>query len=69
MHFPPHKLHISSPCNNGELELKPGDSFCGSFSYTGGAGEREISVEPLLWVENKPVLCSKSIVKKNIVCP
>lgn len=61
---------LISPCNNFEISLKPGAKFCSErYTYTAGPTEvQEISVEPLIWIDNAPVLCPQSIVKKRINC-
>lgn len=53
---------LSSSCNSG-LGLKPGESYCEILSVTGPipSASQEISVEPLIYIDNEPVLCPKSI--------
>ncbi len=60
-----------SSCNNNELNLKPGAKFCKTYAYAYSNSPipvQEISVEPLLWIENVPVLCPEAIVTKKINC-
>jgi len=56
------------PCNGVGIELKPGETYCESFGYSGSTGEIEVNVEPFVFIENKPVLCSKGIVSKTFDC-
>lgn len=60
-----------SSCNNNNLDfaLKPGTTFCKRFTYASAPSTlQEVTVEPLLWVDNTPVLCPGSIVKKRVSC-
>ncbi len=62
---------MSSSCNNlgSDINLKPGAKFCKTYVYSSAPTEiQEISVEPLLWIENIPVLCPEAIVRKKINC-
>jgi hypothetical protein len=67
---------LSSLCNDWEIELKPGDVFCESFAYNPdpnefnpmSGGERELTIEPVVWIDNKPVLCTDSVIKKKFYC-
>ena len=61
---------LTSSCNNFESKLKPGAQFCGGpYTYESAPTTiQEISVEPLVWIDNIPVLCPESIVTKRITC-
>jgi len=65
----PENDRMISSCNQFDLILKPGEKFCETYSYAvAPTVMQEITVEPLLWIENTPVLCPNSIVKKKITC-
>lgn len=57
-----------------EQGLKPGDIWSPKepYEYTGyalGEGEmREIEIQPIVFVDNKQVLCQKAIVTEQVVC-
>ncbi len=62
---------LTSSCNDNEISLKPGAKFCKTYNYAYSNSlipVQEISVEPLLWIEDVPVLCPNSIVTKKINC-
>ncbi len=68
---PPDGNFLASDCNSLDPKLKPGDYFCETFIYNVQVTPStvyELSVEPLLWIDNTPVLCPESIVTKRIVC-
>lgn len=59
---------LVSSCNNEDY-LNPGDTFCANYNYNVvPSSVQEITVEPFVWVDNKPVLCSDAVVKKEINC-
>jgi len=59
---------LMSNCNNN-ASLRPGAMFCGSYRYNSApVGKQEISVQPLIWIKNEPVICPESIVSKDILC-
>ena len=66
----PDQDRMFSSCNNFvESKLKPGAQFCGLYTYESAPSTvQEISVEPLVWIDNIPVLCPESIVTKRITC-
>jgi hypothetical protein len=51
----------------GESRLDPGRSIRLNFQYTGGAGPREIEVQPVMMIENKMVLCG-SVSTQAVSC-
>lgn len=60
----------SSTCTIG-AELKPSEKFCGLYqpSTTIAVGAtQEVSVEPLIWIDNKPVVCQGAVAIKTVVC-
>ena len=60
---------FNSTCNNYSSILLPDASFCGSYSYGDAPNKvQEFSIEPLIWIDNKPVICPESIVRKKIPC-
>ena len=60
---------FNSSCNNYSTNLMPDSTFCGIFPYAKTPSEiQEISIEPLIWMDNKPVLCPEAIVSKKIPC-
>jgi len=62
-------LFLTSPCNNFNESLYPDKMFCGTFPYNRNPTiEQEISVQPVVWKNNEPVLCSEAVVTKRIVC-
>ena len=61
-------LEGSNKCIFGN-ELKPGQKFCGKYSYSPTPSTvQEITVEPLLYIDKQPVLCPGNIIKKTVVC-
>ncbi len=68
---PPEQSFLSSDCNNLSNKLKPGEYFCKTFNYNSQVSIGkiyEVSVEPMMWIDNTPVLCPDSIVTKKIMC-
>ncbi len=62
-------LQLSSGCNDYNLSLNPSKTFCGTFSYASTPSiEQELSVQPVIFVNNEPVLCSNAVVAKKINC-
>ncbi len=61
---------LGSNCNGiNEVVLKPGAAFCEEYTYhSGSSGIKEISVQPLIWIDNKPVICPDAVVTRNVVC-
>lgn len=62
---------MKSICNNNNLELslKPGAEFCKTYTYSANPVTlQELTIEPLVWIENQPILCPESIVTKLISC-
>jgi hypothetical protein len=59
-------------CGNSEIGLEPGEKYCETHVYLTqsplNSVLQEISVEPLIFVENTPVICSNDVVKRNVVC-
>jgi len=61
--------NIISICNGASGVLKPGEKFCGDYTYSLVPNvTQEISVQPVVWIDNKPVLCPNAVVTKTIVC-
>ena len=51
--------------------LNPGKMFCFTYNVdnpTTLQGNKEISVQPVVFVDNNPVLCSDAVVSKTVVC-
>ena len=62
-------LSLTSNCNNLESVLNPGKIFCGTYSYNAiPTVPQEISVQPVIWVNNEPVLCSEAVATRRVVC-
>jgi hypothetical protein len=60
---------LLSSCGDGEIGLKPNEKFCDNFVYSESPIiEQEVTVEPLLYIDDEPVLCSEKIAKKRITC-
>lgn len=60
---------LTSACNNYDTNLKPGAQFCGDYTYPSTpTSVQEVSVEPLVYIDNTPVLCPESIATQRIVC-
>ena len=58
---------LESECNPS-LVLNPGETFCGRYNYNSApSGVQEITVQPVVWIDNKPVLC-EALVSKRISC-
>ena len=58
-----------SSCNDFDIVLKPGAQFCKTYTYASAPTiAQEVTVEPLVWIDNTPVLCPESIVTKKIYC-
>ncbi len=67
----PNKCPVG-PSGNG-LELRPGEKFCGDYDFPASGiptigAEQEISVEPFMYLNNKPVICTEAVVKKTVTC-
>jgi len=60
----------SSICNpNPTLILNPDEKFCGIYHLNSPiTTPQEISVQPVVWINNKPVLCSNAVVSKRLDC-
>lgn len=60
---------LLSSCNGNTGVLNPGEKFCKIYTKDGvPTVSQEISVQPVVWIENKPVLCSNAVVSKTITC-
>lgn len=70
LNYPDEGLSFVSTCNpdpNGVLN--PSDTFCKEYTYDPVPTEpQELSVQPIIWVDNQPILCSDAVVTKKIVC-
>lgn len=65
----PDEDRMISSCNNFDIALKPGAQFCKIYTYPFTPNvPQEVTVEPLIWIDNIPTLCPKSIVSKKIYC-
>ncbi len=67
----PERDFLLSECNNFNNQLKPTEYFCKTFNYDSVVTDGkvyELSVEPLMWIDNTPVLCPESIVTKRVLC-
>ena len=52
-------------------DLKPGEEWSppGKYSYTYPApASQELEIEPVVFIDNKPILCPKAVVKRIIFC-
>ena len=57
-----------SECNRN-ITLNPDETFCGNYEYNALPNvSQEISVQPVVWIDNKPILCSEAVVSKRLVC-
>lgn len=66
---PDDPLTMVSSCNGYTGTLNPGERFCETFTYNlVPTIPQEISVQPVVWIDNKPVLCSSAVVTKTITC-
>lgn len=62
-------LTLISGCNGNTGFLNPGEKFCKTYTYSPvPTGVQEISVQPVVWIENKPILCPEAVVSKTIAC-
>lgn len=68
-------LTLISPCNGNLTDpgvLKPGQTFCkeaSPYSYNKVPNvEQEISVQPVVYINGKPVLCPDGVVSKRVTC-
>lgn len=61
---------LTSSCNSFEIGLKPGDSFCENYVYnpTEVTSTKEVSIEPLVYIDNTAVLCPEGITTKKVKC-
>ena len=60
--------NILSLCNQDGI-LNPGEKFCKTYTKNDVPSVlQEISVQPVIWIDNKPVLCSEAVVSKTITC-
>ncbi len=58
----------STKCDIGNY-LKPGQKFCGHYTLDNDlTGLKEISIEPLIYVGDKPVICTDAVIKKSVNC-
>lgn len=65
----PDEDRLKSACNNFDIVLKPGAQFCDTYTYNSVPTTlQEVTIEPLMWIDNIPTLCPKSIVSKRISC-
>jgi hypothetical protein len=56
-----------SECN-GDYALNPGKTSCKTFPTSSLSGLKELSVQPVVYINNEPVLCSEAVVTKRVVC-
>lgn len=61
-------LTLISNCNGGTGFLNPGEKFCKTYPYDAVSIPQEISVQPVIWIENEPVLCPEAVAAKTITC-
>ena len=62
---------LASVCNQQNIGLKPDERYCKRLIYTHNTvlpSVQEVSVEPLIYIDNLPVLCSGAVVKKKVIC-
>jgi hypothetical protein len=67
---------LASSCNSMNLGLKPDEKYCDRLNYNAGSAinnpleiiPQEISVEPLIYIDNEPILCQNAIARKKITC-
>ncbi len=65
----PEKDRLVSPCNEFDIMLKPGKQFCKVYTYASAPTTlQEVTIEPLVWIDDIPTLCPKSIVTRRIYC-
>lgn len=66
---PANPLSLASACNGNNEFLNPGDKSCFEYTYNKAPNEiQEISVQPVVWINNEPVLCPESIVTRRVAC-
>ncbi|MEK6909158.1 MAG: hypothetical protein AABX23_03845 [Nanoarchaeota archaeon] len=62
-------LNLNSICNGNTSVLNPGEKFCKTYTYNLVPTQvQEISVQPVIWIENEPVLCPEAVVTKIVPC-
>lgn len=62
-------LSLMSSCNGNTGVLLPGEKFCEVLPYNLVPSKvQEISVQPIVWIDNKPILCPDAIASKLITC-
>ena len=62
-------LALASLCNGNSAVLNPGEKFCEVFPYNlVPIKVQELSVQPIVWIDNKPILCPDAIASKTITC-
>lgn len=62
-------LALASLCNGGSPVLNPGEKYCEVLPYNlVPIKVQEISVQPIVWIDNKPILCPDAIASKTITC-
>lgn len=62
-------LTLISSCNGATGILNPGEKFCKTYTYSPVPSiVQEVSVQPVVWIDNKPVLCPNAVVTKSIAC-
>lgn len=62
---------LASDCNHQNIGLKPEDKYCKRLNYNYNApliSVQEINVEPLIYIDNLPVLCTNAAAKKKVIC-
>ena len=59
-----------SECNRDATSiLNPNEKFCRTYHLDSRlTADQEISVQPVVWINNKPVLCSNAVVSKRLDC-
>jgi flagellin-like protein len=61
-------LFLTSTCSPSGI-LNPGDKFCKTFTITPAPTvKQEISVQPVIYIDNQPILCPQAITTKEIDC-
>lgn len=62
-------LTLISSCNGNTGFLNPGEKFCKNYFHSPVPTiPQEISVQPVIWIDNKPILCPNAVVAKTITC-
>ena len=51
----------------GLEELEPGEVFVGAYGYE-ALGDKEIDIVPIIFKNNKPVLCENVVIGQIVTC-